>query len=201
MWIVGVSLLGGAAVLPVPWRQSRVGAAQTRSTTSAVRKAPLGEKFGANPGRKGETYYALEAGAVRVTSRFNDAVAVTERTFDGDLHTTLDRRISKRSRTAKIRSRRRHQRRRAVLTANGNGASGLQRPECAADAARERETGVLTVEGPGRRQSHVRMAGRPDAPRRAPPGAISSGRRSSCRPNGPTASRRRRSDERFATPM
>jgi hypothetical protein len=89
MWIVGISLLGGAAVLPVPWRQYRVGAAQTRSTTTAVRKAPPGEKFGANPGRKGETYYALEAGAVRVTSRFADAVAVAERTFDGDLHTTL----------------------------------------------------------------------------------------------------------------
>ncbi|HEY7286834.1 MAG TPA: hypothetical protein VH497_15410 [Vicinamibacterales bacterium] len=89
IWIVGVGLLAAGALLPVPWRQSRIGAVQSRPGTGAVRKAPVGDRLGANPGRKGETYYALEAGATRVTSRFADALAVTERTFDGDLHTTL----------------------------------------------------------------------------------------------------------------
>ncbi|HEX7140066.1 MAG TPA: hypothetical protein VF219_19600 [Vicinamibacterales bacterium] len=89
IWIIGVCLLAASALLPVPWRQSRIGASQTRPGTGAVRKAPVGERLGANPGRKGETYYAIEAGAVRVTSRFADAVAVTERAFDGDLRTIL----------------------------------------------------------------------------------------------------------------
>ena len=88
-WIVGLGVLAVAALLPMPWRQSHIDAAQAPDQSTAVRKAAAGERLGANPGRKGETYYAFEAGAVRVTSRFADAVAVSERSFDGDLHTTL----------------------------------------------------------------------------------------------------------------
>src|SRR5215510_14452975 len=89
IWIAGVALVVAGATVPGPWRQARVQAIQARSSAAVVRKAPIGERLGTNPGQKGETYYALEAGAVRVTSRFADAVAVTERSFDGDLHTTL----------------------------------------------------------------------------------------------------------------
>src|SRR5262245_64340593 len=91
IWLGGLGILAAAALLPVPWRQSRIDAAQVpdRPTAGAVQKAAAGERLGANPGRKGETYYALEAGALRVTSKFADAVAVSERSFDGDLHTTL----------------------------------------------------------------------------------------------------------------
>lgn len=88
-WIVGIGLLAGSALLPVPWRQLSIGASRTQPAAAVARKAPVGERLGSDPGRKGETYYALEAGAIRVTSRFADAVAVSERTFDGDLHTTL----------------------------------------------------------------------------------------------------------------
>ena len=89
VWIVGVGLLGAGILLPVQRWQAPIAAAQTRSAAPVVRKAPVGERPGNNPGRKGETYFALEAGAVRVTSRFADAVAVTERRVDGDLQTTL----------------------------------------------------------------------------------------------------------------
>lgn len=89
IWIVAVGLVAAGALCPVPWRQSPIGASQTRSPSAVARKAPVGGRLGANPGRKGETYYSLEGSAVRVTSRFSDAVAVTERSFDGDLHTTL----------------------------------------------------------------------------------------------------------------
>jgi len=57
--------------------------------TRSVHPAPQGQKLGANPGKKGETYYAFEGQATRVTTRYADATVVSERSFDGDLHTTL----------------------------------------------------------------------------------------------------------------
>jgi hypothetical protein len=76
---------------PVPVQASSGGQAtgSPAQGSTAVRQAPVGQRFPASPGQKGATYYALESQAVRSTTRFADAVAVTERAFDGDLHVTL----------------------------------------------------------------------------------------------------------------
>jgi hypothetical protein len=84
----GVCLTLGVLVA-APWWTTRVRANPTGQTAPAVRQAPIGQRLGSRPGEKGATYYALEAQTSRVTMRFADAVAVAERTFEGDLATTL----------------------------------------------------------------------------------------------------------------
>jgi len=84
----GVCLTLGVLVVG-PWWTSRVRANPTGQTAPMVRQAPIGQRLGSRPGEKGATYYALEGQTARVTMRFADAVAVAERTFEGDLTTTL----------------------------------------------------------------------------------------------------------------
>ena len=80
------ALLVGSAVLPGPWRSQP---AVAREAPQPVRLAPPGQKFAARPGERGATYWAFDAQIVRTTTRFADAVAVAERTFDGDIEATL----------------------------------------------------------------------------------------------------------------
>lgn len=55
-----------------------------------VRIVPNGQRAGATPGQKGATYFALEGQSTRVTTTFADGMtAAAERTFDGDIITTL----------------------------------------------------------------------------------------------------------------
>ena len=55
-----------------------------------VRIVPNGQRAGATPGQKGATYYALEGQATRVTTQFADGTSASaERTFDGDILSTL----------------------------------------------------------------------------------------------------------------
>ena len=84
----GVCLTLGVLVVG-PWWTTRVRANPTGQTAPAVRQAPIGQRLGSRAGEKGATYYALEAQTARLTMRFADAVAVGERTFEGDLVTTL----------------------------------------------------------------------------------------------------------------
>ena len=84
----GVCLMFGV-VLAGPWWTARLRANPTAQSGPTVRPAPVGQRLGTRPGEKGATYYALEAQTTRVTMRFADAVAVAERTFEGDLVTKL----------------------------------------------------------------------------------------------------------------
>src|SRR4029079_14091354 len=79
---IGVLVVG-------PWWTTRVRANPGGQTAPTVRQATIGQRLGSRPGEKGATYYALEAQTARVTMRFADAVAVGERTFEGDLMTRL----------------------------------------------------------------------------------------------------------------
>ena len=88
MMVVGVFVMTGV-ILPGPWRTASLRANPPAQGTTAVRTAPVGQRLGGNPGQRGATYYALEGQASRVTTRFADAVAVAERTFEGDLITQL----------------------------------------------------------------------------------------------------------------
>src|SRR5262249_62268599 len=84
----GACLTLGVVVVG-PWWTSRVRANPTGQTAATVRQAPVGQRLGSRPGEKGATYYALEGQTARVTMRFADAVAVAERTFEGDLTATV----------------------------------------------------------------------------------------------------------------
>ena len=94
--IIGVGLIT-AAIAVTEWRtepvranpaaSQAVGASQTAPGT--VRTAPPGVRLGGNPGQKGETYYAFEAQSVRHTTRYVDAIAVSERSVEGDFVTRL----------------------------------------------------------------------------------------------------------------
>src|SRR5262245_4135667 len=105
---IGVGLTTAAVAVP-SWRTEPVRANQTASqsapasqsmpagqatpatqaTPGIVRTAPAGVRLGGNPGQKGETYYAFEAQSVRHTTRYVDAVAVAERSVEGDFTTRL----------------------------------------------------------------------------------------------------------------
>jgi hypothetical protein len=85
----GLSLTLGV-MLPAPWWTARLRANPPAQGGPSVRLAPVGKRLAGKPGEKGATYYALEAQATRLTMRFADAVAVAERTFDGDLVTKLN---------------------------------------------------------------------------------------------------------------
>jgi hypothetical protein len=87
--IAWVACLTLGVLVAAPWWTTRVRANPTGQTAPAVRQAPIGQRLGSHPGEKGATYYALEGQTARVTMRFADAVAVAERTFEGDLSTTL----------------------------------------------------------------------------------------------------------------
>jgi len=85
----GVCLTLGV-LLPAPWWTARLRANPPVQGAQAVRVAPAGKRLAGKPGEKGATYYALEAQTMRLTTRFGDAVAIAERTFDGDLVTKLN---------------------------------------------------------------------------------------------------------------
>jgi hypothetical protein len=86
--VIGVFAMMGMAI-PGPWRAASLRANPPAQGTTAVRPAPVGQRLAGNPGQRGATYYALEGQASRVTTRFADAIAVAERTFEGDLTTQL----------------------------------------------------------------------------------------------------------------
>src|SRR5439155_11626623 len=52
---------------------------------SPVRTVPSGTRIAGDPGKKGDTYYWLEAQTTRLTTRFADAVVVAERGSGGEL--------------------------------------------------------------------------------------------------------------------
>jgi hypothetical protein len=56
---------------------------------TAVKMLPAGERLGGHPGEKGATYYALEGRTRRLTTRFKDAVVVSEPRADGDVDVTV----------------------------------------------------------------------------------------------------------------
>jgi hypothetical protein len=85
----GVCLALGT-VLPAPWRTAPLRANPPAQSGSAVRPAPAGQRLPGKPGEKGATYYALEGQVTRLTMRFGDAVAVAERTFEGNVVTKLN---------------------------------------------------------------------------------------------------------------
>jgi hypothetical protein len=76
-----------ASVTALPLWRPAVDAAG--NAPQPVRIAPAGQKYGAKPGTRGATDEALERQIVRQTTRFADAVAVAERTLDGDIQATL----------------------------------------------------------------------------------------------------------------
>ena len=83
-----VLLLGSAGSLGSMWQvraQSRTTAAQGLVQTLKNRIPPPS----VTAGDRGVTYHALERQATRVTTRFADAVAVANRTPDGQLSTRL----------------------------------------------------------------------------------------------------------------
>lgn len=71
------------------WRGVPARAEKPAQDRAAVRMLPPGERLGANPGEKGATYYALAGRARRVTTRFSQAVVVTEPGADGDIHASV----------------------------------------------------------------------------------------------------------------
>jgi hypothetical protein len=78
------------AILLVAWWQHTTLAGQRAPDSTAVRTLAAGQPVGGDPGKKGTTYYALEGQTTRLTTSFVDgSKAVAERTFDGDITTTL----------------------------------------------------------------------------------------------------------------
>lgn len=80
------ALLLASVVVPGPWRSTP---AVARAAAQPVRLAPPGQGLAAKPGERGATFWAFDAQIVRTTTTFPDAVAVAERTFDGDVHARL----------------------------------------------------------------------------------------------------------------
>jgi hypothetical protein len=54
-----------------------------------VRTVPSGTRIAGDPGKKGDTYYWLEAQTTRLTTRFPDAVVVSERGSGGELRAKI----------------------------------------------------------------------------------------------------------------
>ncbi len=90
MVLIAAGALAAAGVsVPGPWRAALVRATPAPQGNAPVKTVPAGQRFAARPGERGATYYALEAQTVRLTTKFTDAIAVGERSFDGHLHTKL----------------------------------------------------------------------------------------------------------------
>src|SRR6185503_12201152 len=56
---------------------------------SPVRTVPSGTRIAGDPGKRGDTYYWLEAQTTRLTTRFPDAVVVAERGSGGELRAKI----------------------------------------------------------------------------------------------------------------
>ncbi|HMF93688.1 MAG TPA: hypothetical protein VKE96_05315 [Vicinamibacterales bacterium] len=84
--MIGFALLAAAVVVPA-WRAQPLRASQPAQ--GGVRTAPAGVRLGGKPGQKGETYYSFEAQGTRHTTRYVDAIAVAERSVEGDFVTRL----------------------------------------------------------------------------------------------------------------
>jgi hypothetical protein len=84
--MIGFGLLTAAIAVPA-WRAQPLRASQP--VPGAVRTAPAGVRLGGKPGQKGETYYSFEGQSVRHTTRYIDAIAVAERSVEGDFVTRL----------------------------------------------------------------------------------------------------------------
>lgn len=81
-----------AVVSSAPWTllaSSAAGRSGDQTSPPVARLAPDGLRPGAEPGKKGATYFGLESQAVRQTARFPELTAVTDRGFDGALRTVL----------------------------------------------------------------------------------------------------------------
>lgn len=80
---------GTSASLVVPTWQVSAQAQRSNAPGSVRQRGDQDARPAIAPGDRGATYRWLEGQAVRVTTRFADAVASAERTADGDLKTRL----------------------------------------------------------------------------------------------------------------
>jgi hypothetical protein len=88
VWLSCISITAVLAVLAASaWRPQAQNAPDPGS--NGVQLLRTGEQPRPDPSDRGATYYWLEARAVRATTRFADAVAVTERVAGGDLKTRI----------------------------------------------------------------------------------------------------------------
>ncbi len=93
--VAALVVISGAAAAGL-WSPTLIGsrpagsAAGVQQPPDAVQMIPGGtNRVGARPGEKGATYYWLESRIGRVTTRFGDAVAESERGAAGDLQTRM----------------------------------------------------------------------------------------------------------------